>query len=254
MKHILYIIGIAFLLTYTNSCENPDLQTDIIYTSFSTALTEGSADSLLIEISLEWPVKGLPPVTLQNMQRELSSAIFGKEATATNINALINEYTGLQEIEYRQNINDLKRILSHGSDEGGVYSWSEIIEGSFIEPFSHMQSYLLYTYGYTGGAHGIDSEKGFTFDLSSGRRISESDLFIPEYKPALSKILSEELPEAVRKDVYDMLFIKTIEPNGNFILDAEGITYIYERYEIGPYVSGIVRVTVPWHKLDQILK
>lgn len=254
MKHLLYIIGIAFLLTLICSCENPDLQTDVINTSSSTALTDGSTDSLLIEINLEWPAKGLPPVSMQNIQRELSTAIFGNEATSTDINKVMEDYFSRQEKEYRLNINELKRVLPQGNDADGRYSWSETIEGNFIEAVNNMQSYLLYSYGYTGGAHGIDSEKGFTFDLSHGKRITESNLFIPEYKSALSKLLSEELQKAVQKDVYDMLFIKTIEPNGNFIVDTEGITYIYERYEIGPYVSGIVRVSVPWDKLEHILK
>ena len=62
------------------------------------------------------------------------------------------------------------------------------------------------------------------------------------------------LRKSVSQEVYDMLFIKTIEPNGNFFVDPEGITYIYGRYEIGPYASGLVRVTIPWEKLQGILK
>jgi hypothetical protein len=45
-----------------------------------------------------------------------------------------------------------------------------------------------------------------------------------------------------------------IEPNGNFVIAPEGMTYIYNRYEIGPYVSGIVRVTVPWEELEGLMR
>ena len=117
-----------------------------------------------------------------------------------------------------------------------------------------MQSFQLSTYGYTGGAHGIDSEKGMTFDLSSGRLITENDLFIREYKPELSRILTAHLQESVSEDIYESLFIKAIEPNGNFVIAPEGMTYIYNRYEIGPYVSGIVRVTVPWEELEGLMR
>ena len=60
--------------------------------------------------------------------------------------------------------------------------------------------------------------------------------------------------KSIYPNIYNMLFIKDISPNGNFIVDADGITYIYGRYEIGPYVSGIVKVSVPWSEIKDILK
>lgn len=253
MKRILYIIGIAAACSLT-ACSERDLQTKIVEKSISTALTDGSRDSLHLEITLEWPVNGLPPVAMQNIQRELNAAIFGKEFSETSLKQAIELYVGKKEQEYRQNISDLKRILPLDNSQEGVYSWNEMTEGRFLEPYNNMQSYILYKYGYTGGAHGIDSELGLTFSLSTGKQITESDLFVREYKQSLTQLLTEQLPKAVNKDIYDMLFIKAIEPNGNFYIDNEGITYIYGRYEIGPYVSGIVRVTLPWNKLINILK
>lgn len=254
MKRTLYIIGIATLFCGLCACVAHDIQTEMLEKSISAGLDDGSDDSLHLEITLEWPVNGLPPVAMQNIQRELSSSIFGKEFAELDPRESIEEYATRQEQEYRQNISNLRQVLEKKDFKEGIYSCSEMMEGRFLEPYANMQSYILYEYRYTGGAHGIDSEKGYTFDLSTGKRIYESDLFKREYKPALTQLLTEQLPKVVSKDIYDMLFIKTIEPNQNFYIDQEGITYIYGRYEIGPYVSGIIRVSVPWDKLERILK
>lgn len=254
MKIGKHILGSLLIIAGTAACETPELKVETVEKSFSAALFDGSPDSLQMEIKLEWPVKGLPPVAMQNIQNELTSSIFGKELASINIETSLSDYILKQENEYRKNVNELRSIFAGESMEGGHYSWSEMMEGRFLEPYDNMQSYLLYTYGYTGGAHGIDAEHGFTFRLSDGKRISEADLFKNGYKQELSKLLTEMLPKSVSKDVFDMLFIKAIEPNGNFYIEPEGLTYIYGRYEIGPYVSGLVRVTIPWDKLQGILK
>ena len=53
---------------------------------------------------------------------------------------------------------------------------------------------------------------------------------------------------------YDALFIKDIEPNGNFLVSEEGITYVYGQYEIGPYSLGIIEVTLAWEELEGLLR
>ena len=49
------------------------------------------------------------------------------------------------------------------------------------------------------------------------------------------------------------LFVKDIEPNGNFKVSSNGVTYIYGPYEIGPYYLGSIEVTVPWDELGTLV-
>lgn len=254
MKTIRYFFAAATAAACIASCQTPELKTENIERSFSSALYDGSADSLHMEIELEWPVKGLPPVAMQNIQNELTASIFGKQLASTDIESSLSTYISKQEDEYRRNVNEFRSMFAEESMNGGHFSWSEMMEGRFLEPYDNMQSYLLYIYGYTGGAHGTDGENGYTFRLSDGKRLTEADMFKTGYRQELSRLLTEMLPKSVSKDVFDMLFIKALEPNGNFFVEPDGITYIYGRYEIGPYASGLVRVTIPWDKLQGILK
>ena len=253
MKRILTAVLVALCAV---ACAKHEIEVEDVEYTYATALEEGGADSLEIEISLEWPVRGLPPVALENIQYGVAGFIFGKELATTNIQKTIEGYVERESNIYRQCCVDFRKMLDENDENGsqGMFSWSRVLEGHFLEPYNDMQSYLIYTYGYAGGAHGMDYEKGMTFSLSNGELITEADLFEREYKPELSKILTAHLPESVSKEVYDMLFIKSIEPNGNFYIDEDGITYVYERYEIGPYASGLVKVSVPWSELQSILK
>ena len=237
-------------------CTAHEIETENIEYTYAASLEEASADSLLIDISLEWPVKGIPPVGMENIRNNLIAFIFGKDMTGTDIQTALARYAENETASYQENgLNFREAVLKNGDKPTeGMFSWSETMEGHFLEPYKNMQSYLIYRYEYTGGAHGMDSEKGMTFWLSDGKLVTEADLFKRDSRAELSRILSENLPKSISREVYDMLFIKTVEPNGNFCIDESGITYIYERYEIGPYVSGIVRISIPWDELKNILK
>ena len=216
------------------SCHGSGLVVEEVGQKCSFAHYEGSTDSLKVDIILELPVKGLRSEALGNIRDDIEYEVFRTHSLTSYLETLVDRYR-----EY---------------DEGFIFSWDEMVEGRFLEPYGDMQSYLLYRYEYTGGAHGIDYENGLTYNLKDGSRVWESDLFIEGYETELSRILTARLPESAGSDVYEMLFARTIEPNGNFYITPSGITYIYGRYEIGPYVIGIVHVDVPWEDLKELLK
>ena len=250
MKKIL-IWGLAAVCLC--GCYAREINTELIEYEYSVALEEGSADSLNMAFSLEWPVKGLPPVAMENIRYYIKGTIFGKDMAGKDIRTAMEEFTAEETWMYRNSANDFK-VMMPDFNQNMRFSWEEETKGQFLEPYRNMQSYLIYNYTFTGGVHGMDSERGITFDLSNGNPVTEADLFKRYYKPTLSKLLSARLKESMSEEEYNMLFIKDISPNGNFIVDADGITYIYGRYEIGPYVSGIVKVSVPWSEIKDILK
>lgn len=246
--------GMAVL--FTAGCATHEIQTEDIEYSYAAALSEGGTDSLLIDVDFEWPVRGLKPEALDRVRQELNTAVFGDEVQTDDLREALEEYSQQENMAYIKSNENLREMMIRSGDQPteGMLSWIETIEGRVQEPYEGMQSYLIYKYIYTGGAHGLDSEKGLTFRLSDGEPVTEEELFRKDYKTELSKILRRNLPKSVSKEVYNMLFVRDIEPNGNFYVDPDGITYIYERYEIGPYVSGLVRVSVPWSELKDILK
>jgi hypothetical protein len=48
--------------------------------------------------------------------------------------------------------------------------------------------------------------------------------------------------------------LEEVVPNGNFGLFEEGVEWLYQPYEVGPYALGIVSATIPWNQLTPYLK
>ena len=98
----------------------------------------------------------------------------------------------------------------------------------------------------------MDFLAGMTFLLDSGEEVTESVLFIDGYEERLTEALRAHLLDDIEHP--DMLFETEITPSGNFYITEKGITYIYQRYEVGSYAMGIIEVTVPWSEIQDILR
>ena len=92
------------------------------------------------------------------------------------------------------------------------------------------------------------------FDEKTGDVIDEESFFIPGYEVQLGSMLSSHLSDSMENEEdYEFLFVKDIEPNGNFKVSNAGVTYIYTPYEIGPYSLGTIQVTIPWEEVAPIV-
>ena len=138
--------------------------------------------------------------------------------------------------------------------DSALYCW--ILEhqdsGMFMPPYKHFICYRRFTSEYGGGAHGLEWEKYWCFDRRNCHQMSRTDFIGAEYDGDLSVMLLE----AALSDKTIHLFGggTPIEPSDNFYVTENGITYVYPLYEIAPYSSGIVHITLPWCKIDALLK
>lgn len=106
---------------------------------------------------------------------------------------------------------------------------------------------------YTGGAHGNYGYTGYTFDASSGKLLSLSDLIsdmtgfqtaaAEETVRRLQETCGDELFEDYR-DTVESAFRN--EEELNWYLNGTGIVVIFNPYSVVPYALGAVQVTLPY--------
>ncbi|MDR1610848.1 MAG: DUF3298 and DUF4163 domain-containing protein [Candidatus Symbiothrix sp.] len=121
---------------------------------------------------------------------------------------------------------------------------------------NNLISFLVENEIFEGGAHGAHSICGYVIDLNTGEYITEDSFAGTDYKKNLSEIIVKKIAEANKvsdpKQLEDMGYnnIDDIVPNGNFTIDAEGITYYFNEYEIASYFIGITKVFIPYEELN----
>ncbi|MCL2597213.1 MAG: RsiV family protein [Paludibacter sp.] len=126
----------------------------------------------------------------------------------------------------------------------------------YMTIFSKNNNLLTVNYadeGYvTGAAHGWYGIFYRVFDLKENKKILNTDIFKDVESKDLSKILLKYFNEE-NLDVIDCLF-DTIPINDNFYFDEKSITFVYNQYEIMPYVCGMAEITIPFDVIKVYLE
>lgn len=118
--------------------------------------------------------------------------------------------------------------------------------------------YLQYTiYSYTGGVHYFLINKQFTYN-KNGEILELKDFFKNDnYLEILSKLSYEELVKIGANEDKNWLKEGTKPILENFSLyyfDKEGLHLKFPPYQVAPWVSGPIRITIPTSKLVKIIK
>ena len=247
--------GAAFLLLLCAiSCNDIALKTGHYELNETDALAVGLTDSISISTSVEYPKSGIRRQAREKICDSIARLCYGTDGN--DIETAARQWADSCIAEYRKEGNELMMYLSDNGDSEPVaaLSWERSLNGYIAGEHGDIISYIVSTYDFSGGAHGSSAELAFHFNRKSGEIIDEDDIFTEDSAVELSKLLSARLQSDFAEETYDSLFIKDIEPNGNFIVSEAGVTYIYGQYEIGPYYLGIIKLTLPWEEREGLLK
>lgn len=112
---------------------------------------------------------------------------------------------------------------------------------------------------YTGGAHGVYYILFNNYDPQQNKEILLNDIInenkLPELTTISEKIFrkQEEIDET--HSLTDGYFFEEgiFHLPDNFILQKDGILFLYNIYEIKPYVSGYTRLLIPYNSIQDLL-
>lgn len=113
---------------------------------------------------------------------------------------------------------------------------------------------------YTGGAHGSYATLCYNF-TREGKQLSWNDIIEAGMSDSLVRLnesalrIENEIPEGQSWEDAGFFVDSTHMPlPAIFAFDKNGLTMIYNQYEIAPYVMGIISYTIPYNKLNGLIK
>lgn len=132
-----------------------------------------------------------------------------------------------------------------------IYAW-DFFAGNSI--FLNAKNYLVLghtVYQYTGGAHGITSVNFNIYDLTTGNKVFYDDIFKSRTEDEVLDLILLKLQDDFRVDILyssDEIFLTK-----NIGFNQYGVTFVYNQYDIAPYVAGTIRVTISYKELYNYL-
>lgn len=213
------------------------------------AAREGS--SVNVEILYHYPTND------NTLLKTISRSFFGDAYTTLSPKAALEKYLREVRSDYLFGADSLifsaKELANMKSE---LYLSNSI---TYYDDYIITMQKELYT--YSGGAvHGLHGVGNYTIDRRSKDIISEGDLFIDGYEAELGKVLQRALLKSLgRKNAQEVekedgFSITDLSGNDNFRLDAKGMTYTYNPYEIAPYAFGVIEVFVPYEEVRHLLR
>ncbi len=206
----------------------------------------------------------------------------GKKDTILTVNFSYPHFSGTEQYaETAELINNYIRAAVFGEAENGESIFNSLRETAaemedssyFMGPWAYsidltpefqegdIASFRYFQYEFLGGAHPNSIEGGVNLNLRTGTEITEDDIWVPGAKDELNKMgevivrRDREIPEGTTLSDYGYWFEEDkFVLNSNFIITGDGIEYIFNAYEVGPYALGVTPVLFPWSEIVALVK
>lgn len=226
--------------------------------SGSIALEEGRTDTLTVDIRMEYPAKGMSAQAMESLRDIITAEAFGNGYCGKAPQEAIDAYASDYISTYRDENLELAESLA--GENSMALSWGKYITGAFTGEMNmadgdRLINYTVTDYSYTGGAHGMNTETNLVFDMKTGDQVLSEDIFTEESADILPGLLMKHVASAFDDPSgAEYLLVSEILPSDNFKVTEDGITFIYNPYEIAAYAAGTIRITIPWDELQDILR
>lgn len=269
---------LVFLCVILFSCKNESKSSDISTTAIGDTLPivadgEGTwrFDSLSVDkqihinddpkkkamsisVYLSYPVSAPNGVKLDAVQKTIAQLFDSEHKPATIKNAFDNIVT-----TYIDDAHNYGKEWEDENNEFIDFSNYEQHTGTSIEYVSpYMITISTAQSSYLGGAHGSYYIKYYNISTQDGNLVTEEDLFKKGYKPQLAQLIQNEVErrnQSANEDQQISLLVEIneIAPNANFYFDKNYIVYVFNQYEIAPYVQGVIEIRIPIKKVKPLI-
>ncbi|MBO7571348.1 MAG: DUF3298 domain-containing protein [Bacteroidales bacterium] len=253
MKNIRSLLVVAAMSLLVFACHNKYTDDiidakDIEFEEFSTTRFPEFDANLEVAIYFMLPKTGVNE-KLDSIYADLVA--FYTDSSKREIQSGIEMFADSIEAEYFTNKEDIGADIS-----GFIYAvnYYDSIYPVFAD--GKLLAYINGHYEYQGGAHGLSATTYSVYNLATGKRITEDDIFV--MNDTTLKVLSDMIEEAFgveySSEIDDLWEDDVNYVNGNFCISADSLFYQYQPYEIGPYAMGMPRVALHKDSVKSFLK
>jgi len=236
----------AALLLTTGCC----LKTATYSDDQAMPLGEGQNDSLIMSVSIEYPVRGAGEEVLGKIGDGILSTAFDMEEHLGTVEETATRYEDNLKDEY---FNEYEGVEVDNS----VRTWEDRVNGYFSGRYGHFVSYMVEYYGFRGGAHGSNTMTPVVFDRKTGDIVPEEAFFADGYREPVAALIQAHLPDALEGDEEALAAVfepTLLGPNGLYEVTKDGVTWYYQPYDIAPYYLGVISISVPWKELKPYIR
>lgn len=230
-----------------------------------------------LKVHFVYPIKSsktdltiLQQIFIENMLGQIYTKLAPEEAIERYTNNFVKNYQTdarifddeLQELENHPNLIPQNHDTIHEEElqSNAFYTYHETLLNKVHFNQNNLLSFQVCRSNNKGGAAEYSSYNNYVINLKTGNLITENDIFTAGYDVALQQLFEKNLMQQndvkTVSDLEDLGYfgIEEIMPNRNFLIDDNGITYIFNKGEYSAYLLDAPEVFIPFNELRMLLK
>ncbi|MBR0036550.1 MAG: DUF3298 domain-containing protein [Bacteroidales bacterium] len=272
-KIVYSLFVLSFLLVIasaTVSCTGGSTQSELSFDSLriDTVIpfsTQSSNPAISISMKFDYAASGAADV-----KDAFNSAIIGITPALTegempfgqdecDVPQMMRKLVDLLNDNYHK---ELSEFVSNYDDinETSWLNYEANYEGTIVAKVNQFLSYQIIAYFYTGGAHGSTICNYRVFDTAQNSVVQLGDIVSENTRPYIAELMANKpSPDFDGKSLAQMkkegYFFEdaVLDLPDNFFITEDGITFVFQQYEIAPYAMGIISVDLTWEELQPLL-
>lgn len=214
-----------------------------------------------ININFTYITKSSDEQMKDSVNKYLLSMCFGDKYMTMDPENAPDKYAETYIENYRKDLEPMykQESVEDSANVSAWYSYYKGMEGHVQLYSGNLLVYRISYNEYTGGAHGVYMTSYLNLQLDTLTPIYLDDLFVPNYKDALTDLLWNQLMADNQVTTHEELenmgytSIGELTPTENFFIDSDGITFHYNIYDIAPYVMGAIQIKLPYDAVRHLL-
>ena len=231
-----------------------ELKTATVADEGKVPMPGGYDSSMTYDYSMEYVTGGLPKQVMDKINEYIvaNTFYFDDVVDMPDVPTACKDWVEELTSSYEEDASDFAENFDE--EDAWIYNWSFSVAGTFDSACKarDWQTYRISSEDYTGGAHGTFGVSYLVFDLKRGEMIGEEEFLDMDASEELCDLIYDKILEDLDEEMWDAIY-ETPTLNGNFRVDDEGVTWIYNPYEIGPYVLGSLTAQLSWDELAPYL-
>ena len=206
-----------------------------------------------IQLGMLLPGESANPLISDSLIHLMLIKFTGKQVRITQPEKLLD---GMKQVYFENYLSTNEGIYKETM--ASSFNWQSLKFLHILMNGSHILSFYIDHYAFTGGAHGLQTRQFTVVNLWTGKEVRLKDVFKENSETQLSSILNDKIHEKNHLPTTQSLkdagfFTDTIRPTDNFYISRQGIGFFYNQYDIAPYASGSIDVFIPFNELKDLL-
>lgn len=267
---LLIILGLTCGIIFMFSCKRKfigDTPNNIDYDTLNVVQiyhleNDSTQPSCALQVNYITPIKCDDNEIKEKINNELNFLVFEDDYySKLSPQKALDEYSKAYIENYKKDVLDRFNNWKESGEDSEYFSYYKTIHTQVTFDKGHLLSYFISSVDYKGGANSSTYYQHLVFDLATGNRLLEEDIFEDQYKDQLvalftAEILRQNKVKTIAELINDLGFfgIEEIPFNNNFSIDEKGITYTFNEGEIAPPSVGAISIKMQYENIMSILK